>query len=452
MLHPPFEMISCSWPRPIEQAGNRWISEPEWDAPLMPALPQPHWEFLKDELCWAIDWQRLFKQGTVWWDNNTGGEMRGFHIVFRLRMNTGGTLVFWDDDGSIIRRNGTIIHSDRSAHTLTRSVVEVMAGDVLEVAQWQLGWGWLWGAHMHRQNEHSLPIDVLMPYLTAVRQRLVQHEGPPLKMYTNGGTPIRTIVTIYSLILNGYAPSAIYLFGEDQWNARARYLFNTLLPFAQIVPTVQVAAQILSLGGTRLLDIARRYWFVMKTCISLFYPPTESCLVDDDVFILDRLDDGLKAFETNDLVYAPDQDNGSGYLATWGRAYRHQGSLRTNRFNAGLYWIRKSFDARSVASQSLQAQPRPHQGHLWEQGLIAVVYANKHTFELSTQRYFFPLFDGLPGGVLGYDYQHNPCGFASVHFGGLFEKPSDGVALHLVSQLLGRQQEVTAPDRVVMAP
>src|SRR5919112_6183955 len=35
----PFEIVGCSWPRPVEVVDGRWVSEPEWDAPLMPTRP-----------------------------------------------------------------------------------------------------------------------------------------------------------------------------------------------------------------------------------------------------------------------------------------------------------------------------------------------------------------------------------------------------------------------------
>ncbi len=87
----------------------------------------------------------------------------------------------------------------------------------------------------------------------------------------------------------------------------------------------------------------------------------------------------------------------------------------------------------------MEKQFPPSQPWIWEQGLIALAYAREEIFELSGQRYFYPIFDGLPGGMLGYDYANNPCSFASIHFGGLAEKPSDGVTLTLLPQILGRQ-------------
>jgi hypothetical protein len=451
MLEPPFEIISCSWPRPIEQRSNRWISEPEWDAPLMPTLPQPYWELLNDELFWMINWRKVFKQGLVTWNPDMGGEMRDFHVVLHMRMKESGTLVFWDDDGSIIRKNEVIVHNDRSAHSLTRHEIEVQEGDLLDVAQWQFGWDWFWGAHIIRSDGTTPPsaVDILMPYLQQVQHRLRRPEGPPLKMYTNGRTPIRTIVALYSIVLNGYVPSAVYLFGENDWDNRAHNLFATLLPFAQIVPASQVLAHLQTLGGYRLADLANHHWFVMKFCVGILYPPEVCSLMDDDVFVLERLDEALAASQEYDLVYAPDQDLGSGYLSTWGRVFGHRGPLSTNRCSAWLYWVRNVYQPRHLALRALQVQPRI--APLWEQGLIALAYADKRTLELPSQRYPFVIFQGLPGGVTGYDYKLNPCGFKSIHFGGLYEKPSDGAALHLAPQILGRSQAVAPPAHAVAA-
>jgi hypothetical protein len=445
MLETPFDIISCSWPSPIEQRDNKWVSEPEWDAPLMPMLPQPHWQLLNDEPCWMINWRDVFRQGLKIGNPDMGGEMRNFHIVLHLRMKESGTLVFWDDDGSIIRKNGAIIHTDRNAHSLTRHEIEVLEGDVVDVAQWQFGWDWFWGAHIIRSDGKAVSsaVDVLMPYLQQVQQRLQRPEGPPLKVYTHGRMPICTIVAIYSLILNGYVPSAVYLFGENDWNERAHRLFATLLPFAQIVPVSQVLAQLRTLGGHRLAEMASHYWFVMKFCVGILYPPEVCSLMDDDVFVLERLDEALAASHEYDLVYAPDQDLAGGYLATWGRAFAHRGPLHTNRCSAWLYWVKNVFEPQSLALRALQVLPRM-EAHLWEQGLIALAYANRHTLELPSQRYSFTIFQGLPGGITGYDYKLNPCGFKAIHFGGLWEKPSDGVALQLAPQILGRCQPITS--------
>jgi hypothetical protein len=182
----------------------------------MPVLPELFWEQVNDEWCWMVNWRRFFKRGLSWWDHHTGGEMRGFHIVLRIRINGSGTLVFWDDDGSVIRRDGQVIHNDHGVHPLTRSEIEVSAGDELEIAQWQFHNEWLWAARLRPANEHTplAPHNALQPYLQAVLQQLKQPNGPPIKIYTEGRTPVRTVVAIYSLILNGYVPSGVHLFDD----------------------------------------------------------------------------------------------------------------------------------------------------------------------------------------------------------------------------------------------
>ena len=74
----------------------------------------------------------------------------------------------------------------------------------------------------------------------------------------------------------------------------------------------------------------------------------------------------------------------------------------------------------------------------WEQGFIASEYASGRACRLPSQRYFYPFFDGLPGGVLGYDYATNPCDFASIHFGALRHKPDDLTTLTLAPELFAR--------------
>ena len=75
---------------------------------------------------------------------------------------------------------------------------------------------------------------------------------------------------------------------------------------------------------------------------------------------------------------------------------------------------------------------------MWEQGFFAWEFAPEPTKMLPSQRYFYPVHDGLPGGLLGYDWAKNPCGFAWVHFGGPKPKPDDDHAGGLVPAILGR--------------
>jgi hypothetical protein len=436
MRYPPFDLLHCSWPRPVEQKDGYWTSEPEWDAPSLPLPPQPRWRTLCGETCWTIDWREFFRHGLELGNPRVSGEMRGFHVVSQLRANRTGRLVFWDDDGSLIRRNGELVHVDRSSHGLSCAAIDVAAGDELAVAHWQQSGAWLWGARMDESAPD--PVGMLLPYLDAVQRRLQHPTGPALKLYCSGALPARTVLAVYSLILNGYAPSEVLVFGEHQWPQASRDFFARALPFAQTVPTWEVMHRLRATRLRPLEDWAARYWFVFKACLGLFCPPHEFCLIDDDVFILDRLDDALSAFRKCDLVFTPDADHSTDYTAAWGPRRRWPQPLPTGRFNAGLYWMRGAFDPRALALAMLRVSPHRTYPWVWEQGFIASVFAGGRVHELPSQRYFYPLFDGLPGGLLGYDYANNPCGFTSIHFGGLSDKPSDAAALELAAGILNR--------------
>jgi hypothetical protein len=404
----------------------------------MPIRPEPRWEKICGEQCWAIDWREVFGGGLKFWSPRASGEMRGFHVVFEVRINGTGQLAIWADDGCIIRRSDKVIHCDRSAHMAARSEVTVSAGDRLEIGQWQYNGEWMWGAQLPNDRAPVASADSLLRYLSAVERRLKDANGPPLKMYFSGQNPLRTALALYSLVINGYSPSEVVVFGEYQWSEDARSLFKTLLPFARIVPTREVLERVASLGGRGLADLAERHWFVMKTCIGLLCPPDEFFFMDDDVFILDRMSEALDAFDRCDLIFAPDDDYGDAYLAAWGWLYGKSEALPTASINTGIYGLRNRLDPQKIASSLMKVAVDSLPGWMWEQGFMACQYSDGPVFKLPTQRYFYPYFDGLPGGMLSYDYRLNPCGFVSIHFGGLAEKPSDAAALALAPEILWR--------------
>jgi len=240
------------------------------------------------------------------------------------------------------------------------------------------------------------------------------------------------------MILNGYRPSDVLIFGEYQWSENSRQLFAQFFPFAKIISTEDILGRLQAVGGSKLAELARYHWLVMKTCTGVLYPPKDYCFMDDDVFILDSVDDALAVFQTHNLVFAPDGDYSQDYLAAWGWPQNSRESLDTGRLNAGLYWLRNSHDLRHLAAAMFRVSPRREPTWQWEQSFLAVQYVNEPFVQLPTRRYFYPYFDGLPGGMIGYDYASNPCGFASIHYGGLVEKPSDIVSLMLAADILKR--------------
>jgi hypothetical protein len=435
------ELLSCSWPRPVEQADRRWVSDPDWGAPLMAQLPPAHTRTIDGQQCWALNWCQIFSHGLRFHSPRPSGEMRGFHVVFKLRIEDSGKLVFWDDDGSIIRRNGEVVHEDRECHPLTRHELPVRAGDCLEVAQWQYHGDWVWAARIEPVAGAAANIavntDIFEEHLPLVQKALRKPNGPPLKMYIAASAPARSMLCLYSMILNGYRPSSVHIFGEYQWNETAREIFARLLPFARIVATSEVREQIAAIQP-ELADLALRSWSVMKICAGLLSPPHDYCLMDDDIFILDSVSDAIAEFQTCDLVYAPDADYADSYRSIW-RLNRDAHPLPTSNMNTGLYWLRNKHDPREIAERLLTSARISAPSWLWEQGFMAVEYARDSVCALPPQRYFYPYFDGLPGSIAGYDYATNPCGFASVHFGGLAEKPSDALSRMLAAQVLKRR-------------
>jgi hypothetical protein len=336
-----------------------------------------------------------------------------------------------------------VLHVDRAAHHLTGEgsevAFDVQAGDVLEIAQWQLYGGWLWAAHLERSR--GLMDDgfaLLSTYKQLVEKRLASPEGPPLKMYLSGHEPVRSLVGLYSLVLNGFAPERVVLFGEHQWREEARTLVGELASFAHVVPTDRVLAQIERLAGTTLARWASQHWFVMKTCVALLHAPFEFCLMDDDVFVLDAMDDARRAFATHDLVYCGDYDHDLAYAAAWRIPHG-----APTRLNAGLYLARVRRPLDELAAQMLGCDPQRVASWVWEQGFLTWAFASGPWHLLNVQRYFYPIIDGLPGGFSGYDYRANPCGFASIHFGGSYAKPDDSLALVLANDILSHARPIS---------
>ena len=298
--------------------------------------------------------------------------------------------------------------------------------------------GWLWGARI-ASTRHVLDDAAarLRPHLAAAVARLRSPNGPPVKMYVHGKAPVRTAVGLYSLILNGYRPSEVLLYGEEQWPPASRAFFADLLPFARVAPQRAVVRELSAFGIPDLVRAAETHWFVMKACVAMLCGPSEFCLMDDDVFILDALDDALDAFRSHDLVFAQDWDHGAAYQESW---LPSPGAPRigdAGRMNAGLYWARAG-DRRRMARDTVRVAPDAVVPFVWEQGFIASRFAGGRALGLPTQRYFYPLFDGLPGGVMAYDYRNNPSGFASIHFGGAIDKPTEAGSLALAPEILDR--------------
>jgi len=409
--------------------------------------PRPVWTEIEGERYWGVDWREFFGGHLSFWEPRLSGEMRGFHVILRVRINVSGTLVVRDGHGSRIRRDSEVVHDRTSVRSQESDTIEVTAGDCLEVAQWQLEGGSMFAARMARTDTSlERSASVLAPYLAAVERRLRAPNGPPLKMYFSGETPIRTVIALYSLILNGYSPASVQIFGEEQWTGESRALFESLLPFSTIVPRDDVLRRAEAAGGRQLVELAQQDWLVTKACVALLCSPSEFCYMDDDVYILDDMRDAIDAFRDHALVFGPDADYSEDYLRAWRFLYDSDEPLPTGRFNGGLYLLKSVRDAETIGRAMLHTPLDVLPSWQWEQGFMACLYGREATYALQSRRYFYPYFDGLPGGVRHYDYAANPCGFVSIHFGGLAVKPGDADALVVARQILGRRAGRTSPD------
>ena len=402
----------------------------------MPRIPAFAAKTIDGAAVQIIDWRSFFGGDVRVHDWHSTGEMKQFHVVFRLRVERGGTLVFFDDDGCIIRRAGEIVHEDRECHPLRRHELVVQAGDILEIAHWQYHGDWLW-AGLIESGPPSLADDVALfePFHAEIGRALRAPNGPTLKTYFAATHPVRAALAVHGLILNGFHPDGVQVYGDYQWDAARRRAVEALLPFAEIVPTPRVLDAVREIDG-RVVPLAQSVWAAMKICVSLLHPPFEFCFLDDDVFILDRMDDALALFRDHDLVYQTDWDHSDSYQRIWSVP----GPLRTGNLNTGVCFVRNRHDRRAQAARLAGTPPDGHPPWLWEQGFMATEFAADRTAALPTQRYFYPIFDGLPGGILEYDWAANPCGFITAHFGGLQNKPTEDQARALARGILTRRR------------
>lgn len=438
VIEQPYDLIACSWPQLAESTDGRWTSLPRWDAPVMPWLPQPRWDMREGIPLWGIDWRAFFLNMLP---QPQGGQMRERQIAFQIKMRRSGDLVVWCDEDSMIRRVGEILIDGRSADGETRHEFRVREGDLLEIVSWQTAGEWWWMAGFVPPKLSTADrLTILEPLGELAARRLAQPDGPPLKMLTDGRHPYRVALTVYSAILNGYAPSEVLIYGSHQWSDAARSIIDRLLPFATVVPIEDTCARLERLGGPDLPRLALTHWWVMQACVSLLEPPSEFCYVDDDIFILDRLDDALAAFADHDLVFQVDRaDWSAAYQDCWRDVLPHAVPMATGEINAGFHVLRHVFEPTDVAQAMLRV-PAETTSWVWVQGLIASLYADANVRRLPPARYPFVPTDGVPNGFIGYDYADNPCGFASLHFdpGPGYDKANNLVSLAIGLRLLDR--------------
>jgi hypothetical protein len=433
------QVLSVSWPRPAAIQDDRWIGTPDWDTPLMPWLPSWRFEALDGVGCHALDWSDGFRMDLNRYGQPNAAEMRGFYVVFRLRVQHSGRLVFFASDGCIIRRNGEVVHEDRRRHGVDRHELGVGIGDRLEIAQWQSSGRWIWAARWEPSPVTGDQLACAEAHRHRVEDALTRPNGPMLKVFTDAADPLRCVLSIYSLVLNGYRPAGIQIFGEQQWPERSAHVMRTLLPFADIVSLSRLERTLDALNPG-LVPLTKRLWGAMKLCIGLFFPPYTYCYMDDDIIVLDRMDDALQLLDRHTLVSASDNEPVFRYTALQ-YPVRPEWPERPvpRNLSTGFYLIKNDGDLVAQSERAVNTPTDNHQSWIWEQGFFAWEFARASTAVLPHQRYFVPLFDGLPGGIHGYDWYGNPCQFAWVHFGAMFEaKPGDDEAALWFQDVLRR--------------
>ncbi|MGI9254790.1 MAG: hypothetical protein ACR2J8_13685, partial [Thermomicrobiales bacterium] len=424
LLDRPLRNVTCSYPVPGEWDGDRWVGEPAWDAAIMEDAPLPRLDNVRCFPAWTYDFRRFF--GTMFvvpW-HPPAPQMRFRQLILRGTATRSGTLVVWADDRVVVRRNGAFAGERRDgAGTIS---LDVRAGDDLEFACAQVAGEWWLAMGFERPalNDRDR-IDLLQPYIQLARERMRTPDGPPLKVYTDFKSPSLAASSVLTTIVNGYAPDGLLFYGDYQWDDYKRGMLGELLPFARVVPTDGLLDRLRELGGPALPETALRHWMVMKTCIALLEDPGEAAIQDDDLLTLDPMTDALDAFRTHDLVHIEDREDwAEKYRGIWSHAMPLADPMPNGLMNAGLMFVRQSYDRRDLARIMAEFTPEHAQSLVdydigqwcWEQGLIAALYAERPVFRLDPQRYLYAPHDGVAGGALAYDYERNPARYTSVHF------------------------------------
>jgi hypothetical protein len=168
--------------------------------------------------------------------------------------------------------------------------------------------------------------------------------------------------------------------------------------------------------------------------------------VDEDGI---RFAGALAAIRSHDSAFAQDIGLGQDYLRDWSGVVPRQAPLSTGSGNAWLTWQWQLHDYTRIAHAILEStqinfgteDPRLNMPiRVWKQVLIEVPYADGSVWPLPSERYPALKLDGLPGGMFGYDYGRNPCGFAAIHFaGGWPARPTDLVTRVLAPAILGKR-------------
>jgi hypothetical protein len=290
---------------------------------------------------------------------------------------------------------------------------------------------------------------LLTPLAAAAAGRMVIPNGPTVAVYSDGTSPVRTAIAIYSLVLNGYAPHSVKVFGEHRWSEGTKAFFQASLPFAEIPATEELRSAIRRAGDKALERMIAENDFGLRAAMALFVSNDEMCILEDDVVIIDGLDEGVNRLRTHDLVYAPANDKGRQFRMRWPTVRKLPTALIAADFGGGLYWLRPTSHPALIAEYILQlAVPSGGEPDSdWLNGLIALSYArydvwklpeHLHTNAATVSGDTHEQQAQLREKLLSYDYQHNPMRLCSICLDSPLRPLSDREALALVPSLFAR--------------
>ncbi len=227
------------------------------------------------------------------------------------------------------------------------------------------------------------PARSLSEHLPRVLESLRYPNGPELWFFTDGESPHRALTAVYGIILNGYSPNGITLFGSHHWDDHARREFTALAPFATVAQSDLVFATIEQAMGRGLAAEARRRVEVERIAAPLVWPGGECCVAGDDVFVLNGVDDALRTAREHDLVIIADAETAPDPP----KAGLFRSSRGLHKFPGSLYWVRRHVDSTRIAKVaallSSDAAPWPDRVY----AMVALLYAGRPTALLPADRY-----------------------------------------------------------------
>jgi SAM-dependent methyltransferase len=303
------------------------------------------------------------------------------------------------------------------------------------------------------QPEGPLDLDkiahLLSPLAAEAARRIAIPNGPPVAVYCDGNSPVRAAIAIYSLILNGYGPEKVALFGEHRWSEETKAFLQASLSFAEFPATESLRSAVRRAGGETLEGMIGGNDFGLRAAMALFVSNEEMCILEDDVVVLDGLDEGVNRLRTHDLVFAPAIDKGRQFRKRWPTARKLPRPLATADFGGGLYWLRPVTHPGLIAQQILRLS-MPSGGNPdrdWLNGLIALAYARHDIWKLPEQLHIntASALEATPKQlvqlrqtILSYDFQRNPSRLGSVCLAPPLQPLSDGEALAVAPFLFVR--------------